>query len=229
MDASNLNRIGIVLNVVAGILMAPDLIGKIRLKKLEMILELKLKNMARRLTRLYEKFEPKFQILPFKDSNTPFFSPLTITIFTFICLIVSAVFWWIMSWVQISVLPDYFWWRVGLILLVSIVAIAILVASMVVGFEKEDFLGITIASLIATFSTLGWFLLLIVVWGIVIGLFFLLGYVLPKLLENLLNWTVSKMEKGEETVLSFMMMWGVTIFILGNLLQFLASLFEVKK
>ena len=103
-----LNRVGITLNFVAGFLMAPDLIGRNRLRKLEAILEGFITKQQQFLSTLYEKREDP--------------SYTQTVVLALICPILSAGFWWLIwySMLRDSLFTFGSLWVISLIILVPL-------------------------------------------------------------------------------------------------------------
>jgi hypothetical protein len=101
-----INRIGIILNFVAGFLMAPDLIGTAKLRELEFRLERKLDNILEDFRATISLFENPFRafstIWPAAGRFT--ITSRTIVAFTFAVAGASAMLWGVFVYwvVQVS-------------------------------------------------------------------------------------------------------------------------------
>lgn len=218
----NLNQTGILMNVIAGILMAPDLIGKKTINAFETKLEAKLGSVeqwfARRVdmkARLMEDSEKEVEI----HGGAAFFSLLS-------PFIGSIIFWWIilgliegeMAWGSLKS-----WYVIS----IFVISVPVGIGAEVFGnwAEKKTSVGY---KLLVALSVCIQMVVIVMIWGIVFSLAIGLLYWLPKGFAVLVRSAVALLGKSETMVLRLMLVFGLLLFIVGNLLQFLASSNEEK-
>ena len=225
MSADWLNRIGIVLNCLAGFMMAPDIVGRPRLNVWEEALEARAEKVRQFAERRYKKFHFPFgAIFPFTPTDVRITSK-AIAGFVFIMIMLSIMFWWL-------IVPRYIGMRLAdpsvLVKIGIVVFLPILVGFACFGmiYLSEEVASGKLSILLENFGmflTLVLIVCLIFIWGIPIGLLILIVYLFPRILADLLSYVLKKME-GTDRFTSIFVKAGVVLFILGNLLQLLGTI-----
>ncbi|MHC0068366.1 hypothetical protein ACWATR_36805 [Nostoc sp. UIC 10890] len=192
-----LNRIGIILNFLAGFLLAPDLIGKERILYYEKILETKFSAFRRKVNRFSKKlslviysmtidiFSQEFDKLYRYIQNTSLFIYNFFQLFLFIpsLIITSYLFY------QIEKIVILFFNKQNILYIILMII--------------NMFISIILAVIISYF-------IFKFLYQVLIFFIFILNKIENKI-------------KKDNTFLDLMTFWGIIFFIFGNLLQFIAS------
>ncbi|MBI3244058.1 MAG: hypothetical protein HYZ49_17380 [Chloroflexi bacterium] len=234
-DSSWLNRIGITLNFLAGFMLAPELIGLERLNRIEIGLETVFRNSQIFLNGIRERIE----------LETPSFANLLLRLLTAIAIILIVI-WSIFS-------RNYYIIVTALVLLYcALVLVNLLLMNLLMRVpaalkaskeSHQNILGKILLflqvfgsqriSLWRTIRTIHVALLITPFYWLplspqVVSFLVLKLLVAPLLVIILLlpikiiGFAISRLE-GEEIVRAFVVWWGVTFFIIGNMLQLIAT------
>jgi hypothetical protein len=222
MNTDLLNRIGIILNCLAGLMMTPDIIGRERLKFWDRLLETKLRKTLSFMKTIYTK--NKFVEL-FPLGTSPF-TPKIIATFALIACVLSFVSWrLIISWyIQMSLID----------LCIQIIFIAVIIPLIIVfptvislvlyHYSKKKSFWV---QLLPAFFLFCLYVCITILWGIPICFFLVFGYLIPLILKTLLTYIIDNM-KGTDRFVSVFVKMGVLFFIGGNLLLLLATFVSDK-
>lgn len=192
-----INRIGIIMNFAAGFMLAPELIGVSRLRKIEIIVEIVLSNQRQLLTRATEKIQDFFAITKGR--------------LTFGLAVIAGIILLIVITEKSLLLRYIFIW----IICVFVVGLLGAIYALIKGRKDEIFDGF-MASFVLVYAitypalpSIG-IALLYPILGIIIAIINATGYVLKRL-------------SGDDRLRSILIYWGILLFITGNLLQFLST------
>ena len=209
MFAEWLNRVGIILNFLAGFLLAPELIGIDRIKKAEKKMESTGAKLKKIVHTTLEKL-PKRSLVMILFERNPFF-PVLMTFISALLII------WI---IKFSGFP------LGNIVINTIVLIfSVITISLIVFY----FVHTTYMSLVRkdreTQKKLleAFFLTLFSPFVFIAHAFIYPSLILAmRFFENIIGFVVRKLE-GDKKLLAILVFWGVIFFIIGNVLQLLAT------
>ena len=250
-----LNRIGIILNCLAGFMMAPDIIGKEKLDHWRIVTEEVAKKGRILMDRIYSKLSIKYWVANYEKLGTlavpeyfktqeeliaedklpnevlVYLTPKEIARLVIIFLILSTIFWIIFWWITV---PDSIDNQFKIkIIVVVLLPIFFYLLYMVFSYIRDKVYGlINILSFSSNFlySSLGAIsavffaaaaICLVFIWGLPLGLIFVVGYFIPLLLDYTLIFTLKRIE-GERFTNVFVKL-GVIFFIIGNILQLMAT------
>jgi hypothetical protein len=198
-----INRLGIVLNFLAGILMAPDLIGKERLLKLQGTIE-QTANYWLSMLKIPAGTEHKYE-------------PYGSSVLRRLILFLVALGFWIIVWYwvldRVSAVGKL--WRIGAILAVPIVVVLLFSALARVHPSPLGYV-FWIPVMFVTYVSL------YLIWGIPYHGLVLFFLVIPKIMEFTLSQLVRRLE-GDNNLSKVLLISGLAVFVLGNLLQLIAT------
>ncbi len=212
-----MNRLGILLNFAAGFLMAPDLIGREYLTKVERHLKRILLHSRRRTRRVILWFERRYHIATITTGRRRSF-----VLATALMAIMSWGAFWVLS-IAYALYAQPPVWQI-LVYITAALAGAILVHRVAIavslsdGKWQETGIGKPLSLLIFMFGNA----VLAIPFGILIGLGALLLYIAPVILSVAAGLTLRRL-RGNERLLKAMLVVGIVSFVLGNMLQLLAT------
>ena len=195
-----LNRVGIILNFVAGFLVAPELLGIRRLEWADA-----------RLKRFSEKGKARLQAGAYvskgalaramRNHQAGFLA----TIF-----LVSALFW--SSWWWVWYTKDWTWSLIPALLYVAVGVLMYFVSAMAPGIRTSQMLVLAVRTPLSIFTAE-------TLWIVRE----LIGVIATVARDKLLEPTIAMLEAGDNRARFLLVPVGIICFILGNLLQFIAT------
>jgi hypothetical protein len=213
MDHEWLNRLGIVLNFLAGFLLAPELIGLHRLSRFEEWLETQIKLQLESIKHLYAPIE-KYLYIGFPMAQLGIWLEVSARKIIILVLVLSlfSILWWavfVYILASVKLRPEY---------TATVVFFFITVPSSALWVISSFNLNTEVLKTIFFFVTV----IAVLQWGFVGGIFVVGMYLLPKALEQLLTLSLHSLMENEG-LRSIVVTVGVVFFIIGNFLQLWAT------
>jgi hypothetical protein len=215
-----LNRTGIILNFLAGFLMAPDIIGRQRLNRWESSIEKQLLFVVTPFSKITARLLNYIK----SDKTIPWLLGKNIErsliLFTFASIAVTpGIFYFAANETGLVFISDY---KPFVIFFFKTLVITLIYFKVIDFFTKyvPDIIN-ALVGLCLFFFTLA---LGFIVIGVYVGIVLLFIYVIPKLLSDLISFILKRME-GQDRFASAFVICGVVFFIIGNLLQLIASFY----
>lgn len=229
MDPNWLNRIGIILNFLAGFLIAPELIGLDRIRKAEQRLEDSMEKVSEWATKRGRQVRREWQGSPFvyPPYNPKFYISFFVVLWTFVSVVIflnvhsvtRTIFYVLAAWVVSEVLFVVTW--VILELLIQDVlfprAYKAVVRTQAAQSNRSALLGLTMMIPLGCLPASLRFILgfILFVQGSPFAIIGILG-------KNTLSF-VYRILSGHDRLRSLLVSLGIIFFILGNLLQLWAT------
>lgn len=217
MNLAWLNRIGIILNFLAGFMVAPELIGLERINKFEQYIEDRIELTKSSINRFLSENPLSFE-LEWLQRNL--FKSMLLSL-TLICL--SSVFWLIIN-SQLLVKVNSL--IIASLLLLFILIIPLIPVLLLAVQTRNDSLAVKQGRSVELVVSVPFKLFVLIngvfIWGILLGLFLFLVYVIPQIIDSLLG-TILRILSGNERMQSLLVAWGIVFFIVGNLFQLIAT------
>ena len=212
------NRVGIMLNFVAGFLMAPDLIGRDYLVRIEHALKRTLIRTRRFIRRPIASYESRHNI---GRDATPRYRRFIVGNGCW-SMAVFFVFWllWLDYLLQMA-------WSAPMIIVAAVIgtilsAFVVYKVAMAVAMSDGLWQDNTIGQAIAVFSFMIAEFALAILLGFAIGPAAILFYGLPRLIAWIIGLIMTKI-RGNERFMKSLLVTGIVCFVVGNLLQLWAT------
>lgn len=228
---TNLNRLGIVLNVISGFLMAPDIIGKERLNIWEQKIENSIHSLTRKLyniKRVLVSRIPSFNLDPFSSEPNYEKKQKSVQKFIRLSIIVSGIYslFIVIIYTNPHLSKKYGVFIFNYAFLIPTICTGIILFFDKVLYERYYFVYLKfINNITAIIFGIAWIyalLFLFLNFGFIVGILSITLLSVLKCFEFCLSYTLKKMD-GKGKFASIFLIVGIILFILGNFFQLLST------